>query len=183
MRKFSGALIHGVAVRNEVVHETAGGLRFQVTHGDEFDCVVQKNMWLARLGSLAYDLLLEINTLYNFLRRKAGLEYRSLSAQLKNRVKKVVNFVSRYEETVVSEALKRNVDGFICGHIHQPASKNFSGIMYKNIGDWVESCSALTERFDGSLHIIHWKGGMSHNAISPIAFESSYATERLMQAG
>lgn len=28
--------------------------------------------------------------------------------------------------------------------------------MYCNDGDWVESCTALVERFDGSLEILRW---------------------------
>ena len=125
MRQFSGGNICGITVQNETVHETADGFRFLVTHGDEFDCVVQKNKWLAKLGSLAYDFLLEINTLYNIIRSRLGLPYKSISAYLKCKVKKIVSFISRYEETVISKALMCNVDGLICGHIHQPASKNF----------------------------------------------------------
>jgi UDP-2,3-diacylglucosamine pyrophosphatase LpxH len=180
MRQFSGDHIRGIAVQNEVIHKTADGLRFQVTHGDEFDCVVQQNRWLAKLGSLTYEMLLEINTWYNLFRSKVGLPYRSLSAYLKNKVKKAVSFVSRYEEVVVSEARKRQVDGFICGHIHQPTSKNLQGIVYKNIGDWVESCSALTESFDGTLQILHWTETRStpHRA-----HERYYGAEQLAQAG
>ena len=171
MRRFVGQNIHGVAVHNEIVHKTADGNQFLVTHGDEFDCVVKKNKWLARLGSFAYDTLLEVNTAYNRIRCKLGLPYKSLSAYLKYKVKKVVSFVSNYEKTVVSEAMKRKVDGLICGHIHQPASKNFQGIIYKNTGDWVENCSALTECFDGSLHIIHWQG---QKAAEHLAWDLSY---------
>lgn len=43
MRKFSGSRVKGITVRNETVHKTVDGFRFLVTHGDEFDCVVQKN--------------------------------------------------------------------------------------------------------------------------------------------
>lgn len=182
MRKFSGSRVKGITVRNETVHKTVDGFRFLVTHGDEFDCVVQKNRWLAKLGSFAYDCLLEINTIYNHIRSKLGLPYTSISAYLKYKVKEVVNFVSSYEETVVSEALRRNVDGFICGHIHQPASKNFQGIIYKNIGDWVESCSALTECFDGSLQIVHWRGWETAERIAwDPAYQNSLGAENLAQ--
>jgi predicted DNA-binding protein YlxM (UPF0122 family) len=30
------------------------------------------------------------------------------------------------------------------------------GIHYINDGDWVESCTALVEHFDGSLELIDW---------------------------
>jgi UDP-2,3-diacylglucosamine pyrophosphatase LpxH len=184
MRKFSGSQVKGIAVHNEIVHKTIGGLRFHITHGDEFDCVIQKNRWLAKLGSIAYDILLEINTVYNGLRSRFGLPYKSISAYLKYKIKKIVNFISSYEETVVSEALRRRVDGFICGHIHQPASKNFQGILYKNIGDWVESCSALTEGFDGSLQIVHWRGKETAERLAwdPV-YPDSLGAEPLALAG
>ena len=184
MRSFSGSTFRGIEVENESIHKTVDGCCLLVTHGDEFDCVVQKNKWLAKLGSVAYDCLLEINTVYNKVRSWFGLPYKSISAYLKYKVKQVVNFVSRYEEAVVSEALRRNVDGFICGHIHQPASKNFQGIVYKNIGDWVESCSALTECFDGSLQIVHWRGRETAERLAwdPV-YQNSLGAEHLVQAG
>jgi UDP-2,3-diacylglucosamine pyrophosphatase LpxH len=183
IRRFTGTSIRGIKVQNESIHTTIDGSRFLVTHGDEFDCVVQKNRWLAKLGSFAYDVLLEINTVNNFFRSKLGLPYKSISAYLKSKVKKVVNFVSRYEETVVSEARKRQVDGFICGHIHQPASKNLKGIVYKNIGDWVESCSALIECFDGSLQIVYWTDTATQSTVWEIAYGNSYGINGLVPSG
>jgi len=29
-------------------------------------------------------------------------------------------------------------------------------VTYCNDGDWVESCTALVEAFDGRLRIVHW---------------------------
>ena len=31
-----------------------------------------------------------------------------------------------------------------------------SGVLYCNDGDWVESCTALIERHDGTLEILNW---------------------------
>jgi UDP-2,3-diacylglucosamine pyrophosphatase LpxH len=31
-----------------------------------------------------------------------------------------------------------------------------NGILYCNTGDWVESCTALVERYDGSMELLHW---------------------------
>ena len=44
----------------------------------------------------------------------------------------------------------------ICGHIHHPAMENMKAIEYKNCGDWVESCTALVEHFDGTFELIYW---------------------------
>ena len=34
--------------------------------------------------------------------------------------------------------------------------KDIDGITYHNSGDWVESCTALAEDFDGNIKIIRW---------------------------
>ena len=44
----------------------------------------------------------------------------------------------------------------ICGHIHTPDIRDIEGIHYLNDGDWVESCTALVEHFDGRFEIIAW---------------------------
>ena len=112
--------------------------------------------WLALLGDKAYDIALGLNRHLNHLRRKLGLPYWSLSAFLKRRVKKAVQFVSDFEQAVVREARKRNADGVICGHIHTPEMSVIDGVHYCNDGDWVESCSALVEHHDGRFELIHW---------------------------
>jgi UDP-2,3-diacylglucosamine pyrophosphatase LpxH len=48
------------------------------------------------------------------------------------------------------------LDGVICGHIHHAEIRDIDGITYCNDGDWVESCTALVEEWDGSLRIVHW---------------------------
>jgi hypothetical protein len=30
------------------------------------------------------------------------------------------------------------------------------GVAYINTGDWVESCTAVAEHFDGRFEILHW---------------------------
>ena len=48
------------------------------------------------------------------------------------------------------------MDGVVCGHIHKPRLTRRDGFVYCNDGDWVEHCSALVERLDGTLSLIHW---------------------------
>jgi hypothetical protein len=48
------------------------------------------------------------------------------------------------------------VDGVVCGHIHSAEIRQFGPITYYNDGDWVESCTALVEHFDGRMEIIDW---------------------------
>jgi len=67
-----------------------------------------------------------------------------------------VNFIGDFEHSLAQEAGRRKVDGVICGHIHHAASRNFDGVHYINTGDWVESCTAIGERPDGSFEMIRW---------------------------
>lgn len=148
----------GVKVRREAVHEAADGRRYWVLHGDEFDTVVRYARWLAFLGDRAYSLLLDLNLAVNWLRRRLGYPYWSLSAFLKHRTKKAVEFISSFEEALAHEARARGVDGVICGHIHHAEIREVGGIVYMNDGDWVESCTALVEHADGRMEILHWAG-------------------------
>jgi UDP-2,3-diacylglucosamine pyrophosphatase LpxH len=146
----------GVVVARDAIHETADGRRFLVTHGDEFDGVVQHARWLALLGDVAYRGLLYTNTWFNRVRRKFGFGYWSLSAFVKIRVKNALQFIENFEAAVADEARRRGVDGVICGHIHKAEMRDIDGIAYVNDGDWVESCTAVVEHADGRLEILEW---------------------------
>lgn len=61
-----------------------------------------------------------------------------------------------FERAAVEEAARRNLDGVICGHIHQPALKTIDGILYCNDGDWIENCTAMAENHDGGLELLQW---------------------------
>lgn len=145
-----------IVVSEEAVHETADGRRLLVLHGDSFDGVVKYAKWLALLGDGAYTLALMLNQWFNAVRRWMGLPYWSLSAYLKHKVKNAVQFMAKYEETMASEARRREVDGIVCGHIHNAELRDLDDIVYANTGDWVESCTALVEHKDGRLEILHW---------------------------
>jgi len=161
LRSYVGMQIGGIDLKRRDIHETADGRKFLIIHGDEFDIVVRHAKWLAYLGDGAYNLALWANTHFNWVRRKAGLEYWSLSAYLKQRVKKAVNFIGEFESALSQEAHKHKVDGVICGHIHQVAMKQIGDVLYINTGDWVESCTAVGETMDGSFEIIHWVNGQA----------------------
>lgn len=156
LRKYSNCRINGVRILAEAIHETADGRKFLILHGDEFDLVSTYSKWLAKLGSDAYQFLLSLNRFVNFFRRKMGKEYWSLSAYLKHKVKEAVNFIGNFEKSITAEAKRRKVDGLICGHIHHAAFAQMSGVFYRNIGDWVESCTALVENAAGNLQIVRW---------------------------
>ena len=156
VRGFFGVHFGGVVVARDTIHVTADGRRFLVTHGDEFDGVVQYAKWLAVLGDWAYRTVLMFNTLLNGVRRRLGFGYWSFSAYLKVKVKNALQFIENYELAVADEARRRGVDGVICGHIHKAEMRQIGDITYVNDGDWVESCTALVEHFDGRLEILEW---------------------------
>jgi UDP-2,3-diacylglucosamine pyrophosphatase LpxH len=100
------------------------------------------------------------------------LAYWSLSKWLKLKVKNAVNFIGEFEHTLKGEARRHRVDGVICGHIHHAVIRVDEGLTYVNCGDWVESCTAVVEHFDGRLEIVDWP---KISAISPVALESALA--------
>jgi UDP-2,3-diacylglucosamine pyrophosphatase LpxH len=165
IRDFCGIHFGGVVVARDAIHETADGRRFLVTHGDEFDAVVQHAKWLALLGDWAYRALLASNTLINRVRRRFGFGYWSFSAFAKTRVKKALQFIENFEQAVAAEARRRGVDGVICGHIHKAEMRDIGGVAYVNDGDWVESCTAVVEHPDGRLEILEWAKLRSWSAI------------------
>ena len=169
-RNFLNLRFGRVAVLEETVHISATGKRYLVLHGDKFDGVVRFAPWLAKLGDSAYEVSMELNSVVNSVRRFLRLPYWSLSAYLKNRVKKAVEFISHFEDAVVREARARNCQGVICGHIHTPDDRDIDGIHYLNDGDWVESCTALVEHADGRFEIINWN--LATPASIPEAFHA-----------
>ncbi|WP_298355704.1 UDP-2,3-diacylglucosamine diphosphatase [Rhodoblastus sp.] len=155
-RDFLGLEFGGVEVIDHAVHQTADGRKLLVIHGDQFDIVVSHARWLAHLGDWAYDFAILVNAWFNRARRKLGLPYWSFSKWAKLKVKKAVNFIGDFERTLAAEARKRGVDGVICGHIHHATIRDIDGVTYVNTGDFVESCTAIAEHFDGRLELIHW---------------------------
>jgi UDP-2,3-diacylglucosamine pyrophosphatase LpxH len=152
--KFYGAY-GNIIVQKHAIHRLADGRRMLVIHGHELDTVVQNVKWLAFAGDVGYQFLLSLNPFINFVRRRFGLGYWSLSAYAKKRVKDAVSFIGRFEEEVVRYAKKFSVDAVLCGHIHSATIRRFGAVTYYNCGDWVESCSALIEREDGALEMVN----------------------------
>lgn len=156
LRDFDGAVLGNVEIKNETIHTTADGKKLLIIHGDEFDGVVKCSPLIAKIGSRLYDYLLRANRWVNFVRRKLGFPYWSLAAFLKHKVKNAVQYISNFEEAVAHEAARQKVDGVVCGHIHRAEITRLHDIDYFNCGDWVESCTALIERPDGSMEIMKW---------------------------
>lgn len=155
-RGFIGHRFGGIHVLESAIHATRDGRSLWVTHGDHFDGVIQCAKWLAYVGDNLYEFTLKLNRHLNYFRARLGLPYWSLSAYLKHRVKKALNYVTEFEVAVAHEARRRGHHGVVCGHIHRPEMRDIDGTLYCNDGDWVESRSALVEHLDGRLELLRW---------------------------
>lgn len=155
-REYCGMSFGGIEVVERAIHTTADNKKFLVIHGDQFDIVVCNARWLAYLGDWAYEWAIFINTYYNIARRLFGAGYWSFSAWAKMKVKNAVKFINDFEVLLASEAKKHDLDGVVCGHIHHPTIKKIDSVQYINIGDFVESCTAIAEHEDGHFEIIYW---------------------------
>ena len=176
LRDYCGMNFGGIEIKRDDIHRTADGKKYLVLHGDEFDVVVRYARWLAFLGDRSYEISLSLNAPLNWARRHLGYDYWSLSNFLKHRVKTAVSFIGEFEDALTSEAKRRGADGLICGHIHHANSRDCDGIHYLNCGDWVESCTAIGEREDGSFEIIRWLDVLAQHsvvAVHPQAIEQA----------
>jgi UDP-2,3-diacylglucosamine pyrophosphatase LpxH len=159
LREYHGTTFGDIAVVNEYVHQTADGRRFLLIHGDEFDQVTRYHKWVAVLGDIAYNGLVRANGVFSWIRRRLGRPgYWSLAGYAKRKVKRALEFIFDFEESVIRNVRDRGLDGVICGHIHWAAIKEIRGLTYVNCGDWVDSCTAIVEHHDGRIELIDWDG-------------------------
>lgn len=154
------------SIRKDYVLKS-GQKKFYVTHGDVFDTVTTHMKWLAYLGDVGYTFLLWLNKVYNNYRAWRGLPYFSLSQKIKHRVKQAVSYISDFEEKLTELAKARGCDGVICGHIHQPAIRQFGDLTYMNSGDWVESLSALVEDHEGAWSLVYYTAELEKAEAEP----------------
>jgi UDP-2,3-diacylglucosamine pyrophosphatase LpxH len=158
LREYTGSGFGEIHMLREAVHVTADGRKYLLIHGDEFDQITRYHRWLALAGDMSYSLLVRLNILLSWVRRKLRKPgYWSLAGYAKRKVKGALDFIYGFEESVAHHARSRGMDGVICGHIHSPVIKDIDGTRYVNCGDWVDSCSAIVEHMDGRLELLHWE--------------------------
>lgn len=140
-------------IADEFIYTGLDGRRFLVTHGDHFDLVERSAQWISRMSSWAYDAALSSNW---WLSRCIGNEEKSpywLCASGKKRVKSMIRFLSRFEDSILAHARAQGCQGVICGHLHTPAMVHRDGMTYINTGDWVENCTSLVETENGQFDL------------------------------
>ena len=154
---YIGRTLQGVEIHKDFVHRTADGRRFWITHGDRFDRAADVPEWLFHLGDVFNRTLHLTNRGLNNVRRKLGYPHWCLATYMKNDTKRAQLFKEHFAGKAARETSEKGVDGIICGHIHKAEDRDIENIQYINTGDWVESCTALVEHFDGRLEIIRWQ--------------------------
>ena len=157
LREYAGVAFGDIRVESEWIHETLDGRRYWLVHGDEYDQVTRHHRWVAVLGDVGYNALVRINLVLSRVRRllrRPG--YWSLAGYAKQKVKKAVSFIFDFEDAVAHAAQQRGFDGVVCGHIHAAADRRIGNVRYLNCGDWVDTCSAIVEHFDGRIEVVHW---------------------------
>jgi len=157
VRDYDNYIFGDIVVKKSDIHTTAQGQRLLIVHGDEYDTIAKHHKWMAKIGSVGYDILIEINRYLRMFRHFFGMRSNfSLAAYVKFKVKNVVQFMSDYEASIVNSLKNGNLDGVVCGHIHHAEIKEIEGFQYINTGDFVESCTAIVEHADGSIELIRW---------------------------
>lgn len=156
LRKWLGYNLQfgSITISNRQEYTSLNGNKYLIVHGDMFDGLMKKDLkWIMHLGDILYQLLIWLNTRLNKVRGLLGMDYWSLSKHLKQKTKKALDFIDGFENKLALYAHKKHYDGIICGHIHSAAIKEINSIQYINTGDWVESCSAITEDWDGNFSL------------------------------
>jgi len=176
LRDYIGIKFGDIEVAGEHLHQLADGRRFLLLHGDEFDQITRHHRWIAVLGDVMYDVLVRLNSMIAFVRRRFGVTcYWSLAGYAKRRIKKALEFICDFEQSAAHAARQRGLDGIICGHIHSAVIREVDGVTYVNCGDWVDSCTAIVEHLDGRLELIAW-GRPQVAAIKPLQEELACAS-------
>lgn len=140
------------------------GKKAWIFHGDVFDVTMKNSTYLAKLGSIAYEILIRFNLVINFFSIKFLKKKIPLSKKIKYYVKTFVKHISNFEQIVTDSAISNNFDYVICGHIHNPEIKKFGNengsVLYLNSGDWIENLSSL-EFYDDQWHVYHYESDLS----------------------
>lgn len=157
LRHSVGLRLGGIAVMAEAVHRAADGRRYLVIHGDDFDPVVRRMRRLTALGIWVYAAaVLAHDALSRWRRRRGARRGRSRAD------------IAAFEAALAREAQSRQLDGVVCGHIHQPALHDTLGVRYVNTGDWIDACTAVVEHHDGALELLRWPRLKPMAALPPL---------------
>lgn len=153
IRKFQPLLFGNIKIVNEY-NLCIDDKKYLVVHGDIFDVSIQQTKWLAKIGSVGYDILIRLNRFVDKCMKLAGKEKVSISKKVKLYVKEAVKFISDFETIAIDYAKNKKYDGIILGHIHQECIREDNNFTYLNSGDYVESLTSL--EYNNKKWTIHY---------------------------
>lgn len=142
-----------IEICDEYNYTTGQGEKIFICHGDQFDGFIRLHPFLYILGDKAYEFSFQINKVYNFIRKILGLNYWSLSAFLKSKVKGAISFINDFKILAYDKLTQEESDAIMIGHIHTPAIEQIKDKKYYNTGDFCESCSYLIETLEGKIEL------------------------------
>jgi UDP-2,3-diacylglucosamine pyrophosphatase LpxH len=134
-----------ISIKNQFIHYGADDRRFVVMHGDLFDDFENKAKFLSVVGGIGYEVILRIDLWTNRLLGRLGCRRLRISKAVKEKVKLAVQFINGFETRVAQHAIAEGCDGVVCGHIHVPSLNQVNGVLYINLGDWIENHTALMD--------------------------------------
>ena len=145
--------IGNIKISDKEVYTTLKGEKILIVHGDCFDGFIKTHPFLYWLGDNSFELSMKLNKIINIFRKLFKLQYWSLSAYLKTKVKDVIKFLTEYKKQSLVEVKNNNCDSIMMGHTHSPCIDN----NYYNTGDFVESCSYIIEDLEGNIKLMFIK--------------------------
>lgn len=161
LRSYKGrALMGKVPIWNEAVHVTASGMRLLVTHGEKFEGSDAYPRWLVALGRATHPLLFRMNRLVNKTRRRLRrLDWRRAwhNVRVEEALPDLEVYETKFKMAHAKRAASLGLDGVVCGHIQRPDMQRIGNVLYCNVGDWVNNCTALVEDSRGNLEILRWE--------------------------
>jgi UDP-2,3-diacylglucosamine pyrophosphatase LpxH len=149
-------MLDNVSVVYETRHIKTDGKILWVVHGDQWDINMKFQNFIEQISGIAYRFLAWLSCVYDRFCESSECAKPGLINFLKRKIRKILESVKRYERAITHETISRRYDGVVCGHIHHAVSNKNSGIEYWNTGDWVTSCTAIVEDFDGNMSIVRW---------------------------
>ena len=125
---------------DEYVHKDIFGNKYLCTHGDKHS-EFSSGSWKQLMFNWGYEFITPLSI---FLNRHFRF---SLVHFLKNTMR-CKGYINKYEYDLIiyCNEQKKNYNGIICGHIHHANIRRFNDLIYMCCGDFVDTCSAITEK-------------------------------------
>ncbi len=146
LRRYSGLNLGNLELEDKLVLNLDGKQHW-FFHGDIFDVSMRGSKWLAKLGTIGYEILILINKLVNFFLEFFGREKSSFSQRVKAATKRGVKKLHDYAATGADIGAENGYQVVANGHSHMPEIREIETpngkVLYLNSGDWVENMTAL----------------------------------------